>query len=140
MFTLFQKKANVSQNLVHANTVYRNKEYGYGVFVCGVSRPKSKSFIDSSLLGSPLKTHCTLDDGSNKTIESYMCGLDPNKYCHIKKDCANVIIMYKSTNVQILGVSYTTLANFLDKFELVIGYTENGSMITDAMIDGANTE
>ena len=134
MFTLFQKKANVAQNSVFANTVYRNKEHGYGVFICGVSRPKSKSFV-SNVMNSSLKTTCTLEDTISEPIVSYMQGLDPNNYCHTKQDCNRVIIMYKSTNVQNCSTSYITLTDFLDKYELVIGYTEDGKMITDSMLE-----
>lgn len=134
MFTLFQKKANVSQNLVFANTVYKNKEHGYGVFVCGVSRPKSKSFVNN-VMNSSLKTTCTLEDVICDPIVSYMQGLDPNNYCHTRQDCNRVIIMYKSTNVQNSVTSYITLTEFLDEYELVIGYDQDGYMITESMLD-----
>ena len=132
MFRFFQKKPTAIAT-VHPSTVYRNKESGFGVFVCAISRPKSRSFIQN--LNSPTKTSFVLGDIVSDKIESFMDENNTNQYYHKTQDFSNVIVMFKTNNVHDQKIHYMSLINFLDRYEEVIGYTDNGDMMTESMIN-----
>ena len=129
----FQTKDLSMVNSVKPNTVYRRKDHGYGVFVCGVSRPKSKSFVEEN--GS-INATCVInaEDGTSKKFDTFLNSINNNEYIHSKKDFDSVVVMFKTSSITNGSVQYAPLSKFLELHELVIGFTTNGDMIADSML------
>ena len=136
----FQSKDITIKTTVKPNTVYRNKINGEAVIICGVSRPVTKSALNiDDILGT--YSMKVMDAGYNEyTFETHQCGdITKGQYVHNKKDFSTTIVMFKGTELehpnepQIFDA--TPLSDFLDNYELVIGYTTDGDMITQSMLD-----
>lgn len=136
---LFFKSKDISiTNSVKPNTVYRRKVHGYSVFVCGISRPKPQAYVDKYM---GMKNTCVLtnSEGDINKFDSYVNNAiknaSKNEYIHVKRDCSSVIVMYKTTSPHRDQVQFLPVSKFLELYELVVGYKENGDMITNSMLD-----
>lgn len=137
----FQSRDFALSNSVKTCAVYRRKTHGYGVFVCGVSRPKSKSYVEEN---ASIKTTCNvMVNGTPVKFDAWLDNSDgTNEYIHSKKDYGSTVVMIKtaSTNPSNLGVQFIPLKEFLNQYELVVGYTDNGKLITNSMLDSLETK
>jgi hypothetical protein len=136
---------------VRPNAVYRNRQLGYAVIVCGVSRPVPTSSIKYERV--ILDCELLLRDSSMNTLKFKTHQIEPfvdGKYIHSRKDFSSTIVIYKSTLIRTIGwcrdseneigdlqtdFETATLSKFLDNYELVIGYESNHRMITESMFD-----
>lgn len=133
--TFFQSKDFSLTNTVLPNTVYKDKTYGFGVFVCAVSRPKSPAYVSANGTN---KVTCTVVDptyGDIDKFDSFRNSENVNEYIHNRKDYKNTIVMYKVSTLLDNQVKFMPLLKFLENYDKVIGYTKDGFMLTERMFN-----
>ena len=131
----FKSKDIISKNTVRINAVYRRKCDGFAVVVCGISRPASKSAIDqSNRYGTVVINNNTIESDA---ISVYFdqSNVSHTEFIHPKQTLGSVVVIFKRCDLFNSAAESVTLADFLENHELVIGYTANGDMITDSMLE-----
>ena len=132
----FLPKNQISKTVVK-NAVYKsNKSRDIFVTVCAVSKPDMKSITDADSTNRyaivPMMSTRGLHDATgNATIYRQ---LSDNTFHHRKRACSKNIVMIRRIDVLDDDLFTMTLSDFLDEFELVIGYTSDDEPIVESEI------
>ena len=131
-FNFFKKKENVMQKTIVPNAVYRSKMFPTHQFVvvCGISKPDLKTTDDVNGECYGVVAGIDIDHiPGNAVIYANLC--DKVTYHHRRNAFTRNIVLFKPIHMMDTESYAYTIDDFLDQYELVVGYTEDGKPLTE---------
>ena len=130
-FNLFKHKQNAVQKSVTRNAVYRSKTFcNQLVVVCGVSKPDLKTTDDVNGECFDLVQGIDVDHiPGNALIYANLCD---KTYHHRRNAFGKNIVLFKALSMIDCENYANTIEDFLMNYELVIGYTEDGTPMAES--------